>query len=87
MVCTNRSEADKKYGKEMSEKIHQRIQEITAAESVEIMIQFRIGKCHPLKGNLKGQYAVCLVEPYRLVFKVMNLETQIVDIQGIGDYH
>jgi len=26
-------------------------------------------RCHPLRGNLKGLYAVDLIHPYRLLFK------------------
>ena len=51
----------------MAEKIHMRIDQISAALSVEMMIQYRIGRCHPLKGNRKNQYAVDLVHPYRLI--------------------
>lgn len=56
-VCTNACEAEKKYGNEMAEKIHQRIDEISAADTVEEMIQYKIGRCHHLKGNRKG--AIC----------------------------
>lgn len=41
-VCTNVSEAEKRHGLEMAEKIMLRIDQISAALSVEMMIQFRI---------------------------------------------
>ena len=66
-TCTNASAADKKHGTELAYKIKQRINEISAAESVEQMIRFRIGRCHQLKGDRKNQYAVDLVQPHRLV--------------------
>ena len=53
-VCTNSSYAERKYGADMAEKIHQRIDEIDASETVEEMIQFHIGRCHQLNGNRKG---------------------------------
>lgn len=68
-VCTNAHEAIKRHGDKMAEIIHQRIGEIEAAETVEMMIKFRIGRCHPLTGNRKQQYAVDLLHPYRLVFE------------------
>ena len=37
-VCTIASEAEKKYGSEMAEKIHQRIDEIDASDTVEEMV-------------------------------------------------
>lgn len=86
-VCTNARIAEKTYGKEMADKIHQRIDEITAADNVEMMIQFHIGRCHPLSNNRKGQYAVDLVHPYRLIFEKNGGEIQIAYILEIVDYH
>ncbi len=86
-VCTDAKTAEKTYGREMADKIHQRIDEITAADTVEMMIKYHIGRCHPLAQNRKGQYAVDLVHPYRLVFEKNGTEIQIVNILEIVDYH
>ena len=86
-ICTDASAAEKNYGIRMAEKISQRINEISAADTVEMMIQFRIGRCHPLVNNRKGQYAMDLVHPYRLVFKKIGDEIQIAQIIEIVDYH
>lgn len=86
-ICTNAYEAEKKHGKEMAEKIQLRIDQISAALSVEMMIQYKIGRCHSLKGNRKEQYAVDLVNPYRLVFEKKGNEIQIANIMEIVDYH
>ena len=86
-VCTIAYEAEKQYGNDMAEKIQQRIDEISAALNVEMMVQFKIGRCHPLKGDRKNQYAVDLVHPYRLVFEKKGNEIQIAFILEIVDYH
>lgn len=86
-ICTDAKLAEKAYGTNMARKIHQRIDEITAADSVEMMIEYRIGRCHPLTQNRKGQYALDLVHPYRLVFEKINEEIQIAHILEIVDYH
>lgn len=86
-VCTNASAAVKKHGQAMADKINQRIDEITAADSVEEMIQYKIGRCHPLQNNRKSQYAVDLVHPYRLVFEKKGNQINIVNIIEIVDYH
>lgn len=52
-----------------------------------MMVQFKIGRCHPLKGDRKNQYAVDLVHPYRLVFEKKGNEIQIAFISEIVDYH
>ena len=86
-VCTEAKTAERTYGREMADKIHQRTDEIDAADTVEMMIQFHIGRCHPLTQNRKGQYAVDLVHPYRLVFEKKGDEIQIANILEIVDYH
>jgi len=86
-ICTDVKAAEKAHGPEMADIIHQRIDEITAAETVEMMIQFHIGRCHPLRQNRKGQYAVDLVHPYRLVFEKHGNTIQIAHILEIIDYH
>lgn len=86
-VCTDAKTAERTYGREMADKIHQRIDEMDAADTVEMMIKFRIGRCHPLTQNRKGQYAVDLVHPYRLVFEKNGEEIQIANILEIVDYH
>lgn len=87
-ICTLASVAQKKYGLEMAVAIQKRIQEINAAESVEQMIRFRIGRCHSLKGDRDGQYAVDLIQPHRLVFTVCKEVIEIARIEEIvKDYH
>ncbi|MCI9047802.1 MAG: plasmid maintenance system killer protein [Hungatella sp.] len=86
-ICTDARTAVKTYGREMADKIHMRIDEIAAADTVEMMIQFHIGRCHSLSQNRNGQYAVDLVHPYRLVFEKNGNEIQIANILEIVDYH
>ena len=71
----------------MAELIHQRVDEIKAAASIEMLVQFAIGRCHPLQGNRKGEYAMDLVHPYRLVFEQNDKDVQVVRIINIEDYH
>lgn len=86
-VCKDAYFAELKYGSQMAEKIQLRIDQIRAADFVEQMIQFKIGRCHPLKQNRKNQYAVDLVHPQRLVFEKKGDEIQIAKIIEIVDYH
>lgn len=71
----------------MAIKIHQRVNEIKASDNVENMIKYRIGRCHELKGDRSGDYAVDLVQPYRLTFSVERNEVMIALIKEIIDYH
>ena len=86
-ICTNAKVSDKTYGKDMSEKIQMRIEQIKAADTVEEMVQYHIGRCHVLINNRKGQYAVDLVHPYRLIFEKNGNVIQVAHIMEIVDYH
>ena len=86
-LCTNAYAAEKKYGIQMAEKIKLRIDQISAAISVEMMLQFKVGRCHQLKGDRKDQFAVDLVHPYRLIFEKLGDDIQIANIMEIVDYH
>lgn len=77
----------KKYGDRNAKLLFQRIQEIKSADSVEMLVQYNIGRCHPLIGNRKGQYSMDLTHPYRLIFEEMNGVLKVVKIMEIVDYH
>ena len=53
----------------------------------EEMIKFHIGRCHPLTNNRKGQYAVDMVHPYRMIFEKHGNKIQVAHIMEIVDYH
>ncbi|MEA3423043.1 MAG: type II toxin-antitoxin system RelE/ParE family toxin [Bacillota bacterium] len=86
-ACTDYSKANKKYGSEMADKIHQRVDEIMAADSVAILLKFKIGRCHKLKGDRKEEYAMDLIHPFRLVFIQIEGEIELVKIIEIENYH
>ena len=86
-ICTDVRTAEKAHVREIAEIIDQRIGEIRAADSVEMLLKFHIGRCHQLKQNRKGQYAVDLIHPYRMVFEKHGDEIQIAHIIEIVDYH
>ena len=86
-VCENAFVAERKYGPKMAERIQMRIDQIRAADTVEELIQFRMGRCHVLHNNRKEQYAMDLVHPQRLVFEKKGKEIQIANIIEIVDYH
>jgi len=71
----------------MAEKIHLRIDQLNAANSIEELIQFKIGRCHPLSGDKNGEFAMDLVHPFRLVFKREIYVEDIILIISIENYH
>lgn len=73
----------------MAKMIHHRINQLYSIDTVELMIQFKIGRCHELKGSRKNEYALDLIHPFRLVFVKdgFNDRVEIVKIISIEDYH
>jgi len=93
-VITNSSKLSREYGAENAKKIIQRYNELKNIPNLEMMVKFRIGRCHLLKGNLKGKYALDLVHPFRMiiepVFDNENRELKSVvsvSIVKMEDYH
>lgn len=86
-ICTDADVAQREYGPQMAEKISQRIGELAAIDSVQTLMKFGVGRCHPLKGDRKLQYAMDLVHPFRLVFEVKNSSVYLAKVMEIVDYH
>lgn len=86
-LCTDFSLAQKKYGVKMAIKLHMRINEIVSSENFEFMIMHKIGRCHKLKGDRKEQFALDLVQPYRLILEKEGDIIQVAEVIEIIDYH
>ena len=71
----------------MAKLIHQRVDELQSADSIEMLVQFSIGRCHSLEGYRTGEYAMDLVHPYRLIFEKNKTDIHVVRIINIEDYH
>lgn len=85
-ICNDATMAIKQLGQQQAVKLHQRIDVLSAAESIDELLRFRLGRCHALDGKRKGQYAMDLIQPYRLVFKQGDDESAVHIIEII-DYH
>ena len=93
-VIINSSKLRREYGTENAKKIIQRYNELENIPNLEMMVRFRIGRCHLLKGNLKGKYALDLVHPFRMIIEPIfdneNRELKnvvSVSIVKMEDYH
>lgn len=86
-ICENAEVAAQEYGEQMAARIQLRIDQISAADNVEQLIKYHIGRCHPLRSNRKGQYAMDLIHPYRLIFEKVNDCSVEIRIEEIVDYH
>ena len=89
----------RQYGEPRAKLIRRRLGELAAAVVLEDMRNLPAARCHELSGNRKGQLAVNLDHPYRLIFQPVappplkadggldwNLVTSI-SILEITNYH
>jgi len=92
-------ELAKTYGPQQAKKIKMRITELEAAATLADVPTEPPPRCHPLKGDRKGEYAVDLKHPWRLVFRPEELPSKDADgnldlstvtsiiITNVEDYH
>lgn len=69
-LCNDSKRLIQKYGDKQARRISIRLQQLSAADNLQDISKLPQLRCHELKGNRKGQLAVDLIHPYRLIFKV-----------------
>jgi proteic killer suppression protein len=62
----------KRLGEERAKKLLLRLNQITAASSLEELCSLPQARCHQLSGNRKDQFSVDLDGPYRLIVEVSD---------------
>ena len=67
-VCNERDRARRQYGRQMGDLLMKRLDELRAADNLEITRSLPQARCHELTGYQKGQLSVNLRFPYRLIF-------------------
>lgn len=88
----------KEYGKQCARKIQVRMAVLRAATSLEDVPTAPPDRCHELKGDKSGHFAVDLVHPFRLIFRPHGIEEQkgeeirkeivsVIMITDVEDYH
>ena len=60
---------------------------IKVARSLDDLMQLPVLRCHPLKGNRKGQYAINLTGFYRLIFTVEGDKLHIAMIEEVSKHY
>ena len=83
-MCEDAQQAEKCLGSVGAYKLKLRLVELQSI-SLDILLRDRVGGCHKLLGNRKGQYAMSLNEPFRLIFTVKIIDTATVI--EVVDYH
>lgn len=94
-IINNRNLIQKNYGS-LTGKINARLDEFAAARTLRDIPSTPPPRCHALKGNRAGQFAVTVSGNYRIVFEGYDKNDQLSDdkdrittvsILAIEDYH
>lgn len=64
-LCEQSALAERKLGRKMAKKLRSRLSDLQAAA---VVTDLCAGRPHPLEGDRRGQFALDLVHPARLVF-------------------
>ena len=99
-LCNSQKQMQKELGEQLAKRLQQRLAEFKAAETLGDISHLPPARLHELGQDRKGQLAVDLVHPKRLIFKPNHDpppvkedggldRSQVTDvlIVDIGDYH
>lgn len=95
-IFNSEKELVKNYGTLQAKKIMMRMKVLKAAKNLDEVPKQRPDRCHQLKGDRKGYFAVDLVHPFRLIFRPKILSSdEIYDLTkitsiiifGVENYH
>ena len=71
-ACADTKTRIREFGPVRASLIGRRLDELAAAENLEVMRSLPRARCHELRQNRAGQLSVDLDHPYRLLFVVAN---------------
>ncbi len=92
-IINDNKKMNREYGPKNAKKITQRYNELTKIPNLDLMIKFKIGRCHSLTGNLKGKFALDLEHPLRMIIEAIPHNYKkvkdiiAVKIVSLEDYH
>lgn len=81
------SQAQREFGDQIAKKYIQRVNLIKAAENLNEVMLLPGLRCHALKHNRKGQYAINLTGFYRLIFTVEGDCLDIALIEEVSKHY
>lgn len=79
--------AEKAYGRVVARKYIQRINILKQAHNINEICALPALRCHPLKGNRQGQWAVKLTGFYRLIFTLEGKRLEIILIEEVSKHY
>lgn len=81
------AKACRMWGKEVGRRYIQRVNIIKSARAMDNLYKMPELKCHPLKGDRKGQFSLSLTGFYRLIFTVQGKQLVVVTIEEVSKHY
>jgi proteic killer suppression protein len=75
------------YGTQIGRKYISRINIIKQVKDIDELMSLPVLKCHPLKGDRVGQYAIILTGFYRLIFTLKGDALEILHIEEVSKHY
>lgn len=82
-ACNSKEESIKTWGSATAKKVQQRLAEFRAANNLSEISHLPPPRLHELENNRKGQFAVDLQQPFRLLFESAHDPVPLSDSGGI----
>lgn len=79
--------AQKVYGAQVAQKYIQRINIIKHSKNIDELSRLPGLRCHPLKGDRQGQYAINLTGFYRLIITLYGDALEIANIEEVSKHY
>ncbi|MBW9267444.1 MAG: type II toxin-antitoxin system RelE/ParE family toxin [Candidatus Thiodiazotropha sp. (ex. Lucinisca nassula)] len=79
--------AVKAFGEDAAKRYILRINTIKQARDIEELMKLPVLRCHPLKGDRVGHYAVKITGFYRLIFSLEGEMLEIVRIEEVSKHY
>lgn len=80
-------QAKKAYDEDVARRYIERINIIKSTRDIEELHKLPGLRCHELKGNRRGQWAINLTGKYRLIFTLTGKQLQIVHIEEVSKHY
>jgi len=80
-------EAEKAHGKEVARRYIERVNIIREARDIGELRRLPGLRCHPLKGDREGQWAMKLTGFHRLIFSLQGIRLEIARIEEVSKHY
>jgi proteic killer suppression protein len=79
--------ACREWGESIAKKYVQRVDLLQEASDMLVVHKLPGLRCHQLKGDRTGQYAITLIEPWRLIFALTGEKNETICVEEVSKHY